>query len=155
MRFSGWQRDKVIRLFKNGFNSYEGKVHEKIITDGEIGFLKEKLNHYSYKNYNQYQRKLNHYAALRAKQLNEQGKKVNAYHVLIKPPARFVIHYFIRLGFLDGGAGYVFAKTQAYGVLARFIKLWLLNKGINRNRKLVVFFIKVIIFYCSIYFESK
>jgi hypothetical protein len=74
---------------------------------------------------------MNHYAAIRAKQYHEQGKQVNLFHLLVKPPARFVIHYFIRGGFLDGFAGFVFARVHAYGVLSRYIKLWLLNKEIK------------------------
>ena len=77
--------------------------------------------------------KMNHYGALRGKEFYEKGKKVNLYHFLIKPPARFVIHYFIRLGFLDGFPGYIFAKTQAYGVYTKYLKLWLLKKGIKEN----------------------
>ncbi len=71
---------------------------------------------------------MNHYAAIRAKELYERGDKVNLYHVLIKPPARFFIHFIVRLGFLDGFTGVLVAKTQAYGVLSRYIKLWHLNK---------------------------
>ncbi len=58
LKFSGWQRDKVIRLFRKDNCRYKGKVHEEIYTEGEIGFLQEKINHYSYKNYNQYKSKL-------------------------------------------------------------------------------------------------
>ncbi len=55
--------------------------------------------------------------------------KVTIYHVVIKPAAsRFFIHYIIRLGFLDGFAGFLVAKTQAYGVLTRYVKLWLLSR---------------------------
>ena len=46
---------------------------------------------------------------------------------MVKPAARFFIHYIIRLGFLDGFIGFLVAKTQAYVVLTRCIKLWLLN----------------------------
>ena len=74
---------------------------------------------------------MHQYGELKAIQLNKQGKKVNLFHILIKPPARFFIHYIIRLGFLDGFAGLILAKTQAYAVLTRYIKLWLLNKGIK------------------------
>ena len=108
-------------------------VHERIITKGEIGFFKNKIDHFSYRNYDHYISKLNHYAAIRAKELHARGDKVNIYHVMIKPPARFFIHYIIRLGFLDGFTGFLVAKTQAYGVLTRYIKLWLLNKGIKEN----------------------
>ena len=70
---------------------------------------------------------MNHYATLRAKELHQQGKKVNLFHILIKPPARFFIHYVIRFGFLDGFTGFLVAKNQAYSVLTRYIKLWSLN----------------------------
>jgi hypothetical protein len=76
---------------------------------------------------------MNHYASIRAKELHKRGNKVNIYHVMIKPAARFFIHYIIRLGFLDGFTGFLVAKTQAYGVLTRYIKLWLLNKGIKES----------------------
>lgn len=130
VNYSGFQRDKVVRLFLKEHCKYVGVVHETIKTSGYLGFFKSKIEHYSYRNYDHYISKLNHYASIRAKELHGKGKKVNAYHVLIKPPARFVIHYFIRLGFLDGFTGFLVAKTQAYGVLTRYIKLWLLNKNI-------------------------
>ena len=50
---------------------------------------------------------------------------------MVKPAARFFIHYAIRLGFLDGFTGFLVAKTQAYGVLTRYIKLWLLNSKLE------------------------
>ena len=131
--YSGFQRDKVIRLFLKEHCKYSGLVHERIITKGEIGFFKNKIDHFSYRNYDHYISKLNHYATIRAKELHARGDKVNIYHVMIKPPARFFIHYIIRLGFLDGFTGFLVAKTQAYGVLTRYIKLWLLNKGIKEN----------------------
>jgi hypothetical protein len=133
VNYSGFQRDKVIRLFLKEHCKYTGLVHETISAKGSLGFFKHKINHFSYRNYDHYISKMNHYAAIRAKELHEKRNKVNIYHVMIKPAARFFIHYIIRLGFLDGFAGFLIAKTQAYGVLTRYIKLWLLNKGIKEN----------------------
>lgn len=133
INYGGCQRDKVVRLFLKDSCKYRGIVHETIVTNGKLGFFKHKIEHYSYKNYDHYISKMNHYGALRGKEFYEKGKKVNLYHFLIKPPARFVIHYFIRLGFLDGFPGYIFAKTQAYGVYTKYLKLWLLKKGIKEN----------------------
>jgi hypothetical protein len=48
-----------------------------------------------------------------------------------KLEARFFIHYFIRLGFLDGFTVFLVLKTQAYVVLTRYIKLWLLNSDMK------------------------
>jgi hypothetical protein len=121
-----------VRLFLKEFCSYNGsKVHETIAAKGKLGFFKHKIEHFSYRNYDHYVSKIHRYAAIKAKQYHEQGKRVNLFHILVKPPARFVIHYLIRWGFLDGFAGFVFAKVHAYGVLSRYIKLWLLNRGIK------------------------
>mgnify|MGYP000424558260 CR=1 FL=1 len=131
--YGGCQRDKVVRLFLKEYCKYSGVVHETIKANGKLGFFKNKIEHFSYKNYDHYISKMNHYGTLRGKQYFDNGKKVNPFHILIKPPVRFFIHYFIRLGFLDGFPGYIFAKTQAYGVYVRYIKLWLLNKE-KRNK---------------------
>ncbi|MFQ3297549.1 MAG: glycosyltransferase involved in cell wall biosynthesis [Patiriisocius sp.] len=133
VNYSGFQRDKVIRLFLKEHCKYAGLVHEKIISNGKIGFFKNKIDHFGYRNYNHFISKIHHYSALKATELHQQGKNVNFSHLLIKPPARFFIHYVIRLGFLDGFTGLVLAKTLAYSVLTRYIKLWLLNKGIKEN----------------------
>jgi len=132
INYSGWQRDKVIRLFKKEHCKYDGKlVHERLLANGDVGFLKNKLEHYSYRSYDHYIQKLNHYSALKAKMLYEQHKKVTPFHILIKPPVRFIVHYFIRLGFLDGFPGFIISVVQSYGVLTRYIKLWLLKKKMN------------------------
>jgi glycosyltransferase involved in cell wall biosynthesis len=131
INYGGCQRDKVIRLFLKEYCKYEGVVHEKIVTNGKLGFFKNKIEHFSYKSYNHYISKMNHYGALRSQQFFEEGRKVNFFHILIKPCARFFIHYFIRLGFLDGITGLIFAKIQAYSVFVKYVKLWTLNKRIK------------------------
>jgi GT2 family glycosyltransferase len=135
LRYSGWQRDKVIRLFRKEDCRYKGKVHEEIYTEGEIGFLSEKINHYSYKEYNVYKDKLKSYAKLQAQELLEKGKFVTPYHLFIKPLARFFIQFFIQGGFLDGYQGFVISWTQAFGVWRRYIEVlkfkYRINKGSN------------------------
>lgn len=132
MNYGGKQRDKVIRLFNKEHCKYDGKlVHERIVTDGKVDFLKNKLEHYGYRSYDHYIQKLNKNSALNAKSLFDQNKKVTPFHILIKPPARFIIHYFLRLGFLDGFPGFIISAVQSYGVLTRYIKLWLLKKNMR------------------------
>ena len=129
IKYGGWQRDKVIRLFRKDKCKYDGKlVHELIEFNGEISFLKNKIAHYSYQNYDYYSIKLDQYTSLQAEELFKKKSKVNAYHVTIKPLFRFFSHYILRLGFLDGFPGFVLANQQAYGVFTRYIKLWLLYR---------------------------
>lgn len=128
IKYSGWQRDKVVRLFSKKHCKYNGDlVHELIETNGKIAKLKNEIDHYSYRNFEHYLAKLNRNSWLKAKKLHQDKKKVNLYYLLVKPPVRFVTHYFIRLGFLDGFEGFILASIQSYGVFMRYIKLWLIN----------------------------
>jgi len=132
IKYSGWKNDKAVRLFKKDECRYNGDlVHEVIKTDGELGFLKNRLDHFSYRSFDQYITKLNKYSWLQAKELKEKDLKVNAYHIVIKPPVRFFIHYVIKLGFLDGFPGFIISVLLSYGVLARYIKLWLLKRNLR------------------------
>ncbi len=128
IKYSGWQRDRVVRLFSKKHCKYNGDlVHELIETKGEIGFLKNEIDHYSYRDFEHYVAKLNRNSWLKAKKLHQEKKGVNPYNLLVKPPVRFLTHYIVRLGFLDGFEGFILASIQSYGVFMRYIKLWLIN----------------------------
>ena len=128
IRYGGWQTDKVIRLFKKEACTYDGKlVHEKIIHKGEIGFLKHKIDHFSFRDIDQYSRKLDFYADLQAKEILTAKKKIPWMHRLIKPRFRFLVLYIIRFGFLDGKKGFRLAKIHAEAVKKRYEKFDLLT----------------------------
>jgi len=133
VNYSGWQRDKVIRLFLKEHCTYIGFVHETIKANGKLGFLKYKIDHFGYKNYNHFISKIHQYGELKAKELHESGKSVNLFHLLVKPSFRVFSHFILKMGFLDGYTGLILSITQGYAVLTRYIKLWLLNKGIKEN----------------------
>ena len=128
IKYTGWQRDKVIRLFRKSKCKYNGsKVHETIQAAGSIGFFKHKVDHFSFRDFNHYITKQQLYAKIQAQQLHENGQKVTLFHLFVKPTVTFIIHYFIRLGFLDGSSGFLISKIKAYGVLDRYMNLWCLN----------------------------
>jgi len=60
LHFSGWQSDKNYRLFRKSkvYFSEERIVHETLVINGKSGTLKNKLIHYSYKNYEDYKGKI-------------------------------------------------------------------------------------------------
>ncbi|WP_317048051.1 glycosyltransferase family 2 protein [Flavobacterium sp. HTF] len=70
LKYSGWQTDKIIRLFKKEKASYnpEKIVHEKLIVEGKTKKLKNKLIHHSYSNYNDYKQKMIFYCHLKAQE---------------------------------------------------------------------------------------
>ena len=128
MRFTGTQNDKLIRLFNRKHCRYEGIVHEKIIANGKIGVLNNKILHYSYISFDRYIVKLNQHSALKAQELYNKGLIITPFHLIIKPIARFIKHYFIKLGILDGFYGFIISFALSYGVLVRYIKLWNLKQ---------------------------
>lgn len=134
INFGGWQSDKVIRLFRKSRCRYNGNlVHEKPLFQGDPGFFKNKLEHYSYRSFDHYAAKLNLYANLQAKEMFEKGKRSNFISLFIKPGFRFFVHYFLRLGFLDGIPGFILAAQNGHAVWSRAAKLWMLNQEKNQN----------------------
>jgi len=125
LKYGGFQTDKVVRLFNRKFANYDSNkfVHETLRVNGSMTVLKTKLLHYSYDNFNTYKEKMISYAKLRAKELKIKNTKPTIFHKIFKPMYRFIYHYIIRRGFLDGQAGYVMAKLNAYGVKQRYKEL--------------------------------
>jgi len=125
LKFSGYQTDKVFRLFNKKYVTYnEGKlVHETLSIDGATKMLSNKLDHYSYINDKTYKEKLVKYAKLRAEELYLKKVKPNFYHFYIKPTYRFLYHFVIRRGFLDGANGYKISKLNAFEVQQRYVEL--------------------------------
>jgi len=132
LRFSGWQTDKIIRLFRkeNATYNHEKIVHEKLIVNGKISKLKNKLIHYSYSNFEDYKQKMVFYGQLKAQEEFQKKTKPNAFHFYIRPVYQFLNQYLVRLGFLDGKKGIIICYLNALSVSVRFQEL----KKINSSR---------------------
>ncbi len=130
LKFSGWQTDKNIRLFKKGTAEYisDKLVHEKLNVTGEIGVLKHQLIHYSYTNFKSYKTKMIYYGTLKAQELYRKGVKPNLFHFYIKPAYKFLHSYLIRLGILDGKKGIIISYLNALSIYVRYPELKKLYK---------------------------
>ena len=133
LRFSGWQSDKNYRLFKKDKVSFKQDriVHETLKVNGKSGTLKNRLLHYSYKNYEEYKGKMIKYGKMRAKEAYKQGKRASWFHFVLRPTYKFLNHYILRLGFLDGQKGLIICYLNALGVYARYKELKHLQKNVN------------------------
>lgn len=125
IKFSGLQTDFIYRLFKKGYAQYklDKKVHEQLEVNGAVKTLSNGMLHYSFNDYSSYKKKTEHYAKLKAEELFDKGKKPYLVDLYIKPAYKFLYNYIIRLGFLDGKAGYIICVLNAYGVKYRFNEL--------------------------------
>jgi GR25 family glycosyltransferase involved in LPS biosynthesis len=128
--YSGWQTDKIYRLFLNGKAEYVTNklVHEKLSVNGSVGKLKDKLIHYSFTDYESYKQKMIYYGKLKAKKLFLKGIKPDAFHFIIKPTYKFLYSYFFRLGILDGKKGLLICYLNALSIYNRYPELKKLHK---------------------------
>lgn len=127
--YSGWQTDKIYRLFNKNFAKYttERLVHEKLKVTGKIGILKNKLIHYSYSDYESYKAKMINYGKLKGQEKFIKKLKPIFFASILHPTYNFLYNYFIRLGILDGKKGVVICYLNAYSVYIRYQelqKLW-------------------------------
>jgi glycosyltransferase involved in cell wall biosynthesis len=107
IRHSGWYPDYELRLFKRTKGKYsEDLVHERVILEGDAGRLTSPLLHYSYLNEADVQRKTEQYARSGAIQMLKNGKTATSVDAPLRAGWAFIRTYFLRLGFLDGIAGF-------------------------------------------------
>ncbi len=132
IKYSGFQTDESVRLFNKQFCQYNEKlVHETMSCNGKIGKLKHHLNHKTYKSFDNYNQKLNHYSKLQAQDLYQKNVRPNGYHFLFRPWYRFMHQYFFRFGILDGKEGFIISYVHAFSVFKRYVQLWNMHRKIE------------------------
>ena len=108
-------------------------MHEKVEIDGSIGELKNDLLHYPYNGIiSGHLETVNSFSSLMAKDMYERGKRYHLPLVLLRPLFKFVEVYLLKLGFLDGLAGFIIAITSAYTIFVRYIKLREIEKCLEK-----------------------
>jgi len=125
LHFSGWQTDKIFRLFKKSDCRYkeDRMVHEKLFVNGKTAVLKNKLIHFSYTSYEEYKLKMKKYGILKANEKIKKGQKPAHLLLYFHPIYTFLYQYLIRLGFLDGMKGITICYLNAYSIFIRYKEL--------------------------------
>lgn len=123
IRYCGWQRDKVMRLFRKSRGRYEEKeVHEEIVLKGTAVLLSSPLYHYPYRDNAHYMDKLEEYSTRGAKEYVKRGGRFPAIKMLVHPPFRFLRMYLLQFGILDGYPGLMLCLRSAFGVWRKYSK---------------------------------
>ena len=104
----------IIRLVKKNSGVWKGLVHERFTTSHKTSTLAGFIEHHPHADIMGFLRKINHYSTLRAEELREQGKKFSLMEIVFLPPLKFVYTYVIKLGFLDGAAGFTYAFMMSF-----------------------------------------
>ncbi|GAB4314504.1 MAG: glycosyltransferase family 2 protein [Candidatus Sumerlaeia bacterium] len=125
VRFCGWQRDDVLRLFRRDCGRYQQRaVHADVLVDGPVGRLRNKLFHNTFDSFDQYMKKFDRYTSWAAQDRARTTRRVGAVHLLLRPLARFVRQYVLYQGFRDGLTGLVICQLAAFSVFMKYARLW-------------------------------
>jgi glycosyltransferase involved in cell wall biosynthesis len=116
--------DWIVRLFDRRRARWSSDpVHEKVVVDGPVARVPGDLLHASAESIDMYIAKQNLYTTMQAEAMHASGETVNALRLATSPAARFFRFYFVKLGFLDGAAGFAHIAIGAFASFLKYAKL--------------------------------
>jgi glycosyltransferase involved in cell wall biosynthesis len=131
IKHSGWYPNyRQPQLFRRGTLRYDQKpVHEgfELLSDKPIGYLKNAIWQFPFKNLSEVMRKADRYSTLGAEKIRH--KKLSMTSALTHAWWAFIKHYVFKRGFLDGWAGFVIALGNFEGTFYRYAKAVELQRG--------------------------
>jgi glycosyltransferase involved in cell wall biosynthesis len=128
IRHGSWYPDWQLRFFnrKKGFWK-DVLVHEsyKMQDGARVEKLSGDILHYSIEDAAHHHRMIGErYAPLAALQMFEQGKKTSSLKIMTAGLTTFLQTYVLKLGFLDGLAGFCIARFAAHHAFLKHLILW-------------------------------
>jgi hypothetical protein len=116
--------DWTVRLFdRRRAHWSDDPVHERVIADAPPARLDGDLLHASAESLDAYIAKQNRYTTLQAAALHAQGDRAGVVRLALSPLARFLRFYVLKLGFLDGAAGFAHIAIGAFASFLKYAKL--------------------------------
>ena len=133
IQYGDWGRDKVFRLYNKQKTTWDlATVHENIITTGlKKQIIRGSILHYTMDSIESFYNKTIHYANLSATKYFNQQKKATFIKRFGSPLFAFIQCYILRLGFLDGVAGFIIAKYSAFYVWKKYDLLRKMYQSVN------------------------
>jgi len=136
LRYSGWQHDRVVRLFRRGAARYPNRrVHADMQTLEPPVLLGAALDHHMVESLDEYADRTRRYASWGAAQLWRDGRRrAGAWELAVRPAWRFFRTYVLQLGVLEGVRGLVMCGIPAWGTFLKYATLWGWRRGLAHGR---------------------
>jgi len=116
--------DWTVRLFDRRRARWSSDaVHERVLSSEPAARLAGDLLHASAESLEAYIAKQNRYTSLQAEALHASGARASALRLVVSPLARFLRFYVVKLGFLDGAAGFAHIAIGAFASFLKYAKL--------------------------------
>jgi glycosyltransferase involved in cell wall biosynthesis len=124
MRYGGEYRMPHLRLYDRRRGNYnQNRVHERVELNGAVGRLNAHMLHDSYGSITAYFDKFNDYTTAGARDLHQRGKQAGMATIMLRFPATFVRHYFIRGHMFNGYPGFLWSAFAAIYPVVKYAKL--------------------------------
>lgn len=133
VKYSNWYPDRKLRLWNKNKGEWRGiNPHDKFeMFEGDkvTGYLKGDILHYSYYTLEDHYKQVEYFTTIASRAYFEKGIKAHSWNTIVNPVAKFIDHYLIHLGFLDGKAGWHIARISAYATYLKYKKLRALQQS--------------------------
>jgi glycosyltransferase involved in cell wall biosynthesis len=127
IKHCGWWPDNILRLFRKDLSYIEQReVHEKIVTKGKTTYLKNPIEHYTYKNVSDFILKMQNYSTLSAIEIVKDNRSLISLSLkmFISPFFTFFKMFFLKQGFRDGIYGIILSKLYSFYTFLKYLKAW-------------------------------
>jgi glycosyltransferase involved in cell wall biosynthesis len=102
----------LIRLFKTDKGKFVRNVHEVLDYSGKLGEANFQILHFAHQSIKDFMEKITRYARMES-EARIYSKTENLIQMIIFPPSKFILNYFLKLGFLDGYRGLIYALMMS------------------------------------------
>ncbi len=138
IRFCGWYPNyRQPQLFQRGKMTYESKdlVHEDYRVEGETGHLEKSIIQIPFLTISEILQKMDRYSELGADKILDKKKECpSSLNIICRSLWTFVRIYILRLGILDGWAGFIIAFCNMEGTFYRYAK-FKENLRLSKNKE--------------------
>ncbi len=124
LRFGDWGHDEIVRLVDRRRARFDERAVHGAVAAPSVGTLAGELEHHTLRSLAQYLPKVHDYALRGAHDLAAAGRRSSVPGAALHAAWRFVRSYLLRLGLLDGSAGFVAAALAAHGTFLKHVARW-------------------------------
>ena len=125
LRYGEIIQAKFMRMARKGAGRWKRRVHEVWEVSGKSKILKNSLDHYPHQNLSEFINEINIYSTLNSEANKLEKKESSLFKIILIPKLKFILNYFVRLGFIDGERGLILALFMSFHSFLSWSKLWI------------------------------
>jgi len=126
--------ERKTRLYNRKFSKWDGgSVHEAVSVSGKTRKIGETIEHYSFENMEEARDKFRVYAALKAKDKHQRGKRTGFWRISLDIGVTFLKKYIWQCYFLKGTPGLILAWLETDYTALKYMKVYELNHSFDEK----------------------